>query len=87
MRCCAGSAYRTSSAVITRRYLPAFSKLSFALFDLQNCVDVPRSKTKQIDEDFTLFRGGGIVGVLRKPCRQFGKLAGKKSEKTNATHR
>ena len=59
-------AYDAGPAVITRGHLPAFSQLSFGIFDLKKCVDLSQSKTERLRVPFFLFRGGGSYGNFKK---------------------
>ena len=80
-------AYDAGPAVITRGHLPAFSQLSFGIFDLKKCVDLSQSKTERLRVPFFLFRGGGSYGNFKKnPVDILAKTRGNKSRK-NEHHR
>ena len=63
--------------------------LSFAIFDLKICVDLPQNKTKRLPVAFFfLFRGGRIMAISRKTKSKFWqKLARKKKVGKNKCHR
>ena len=63
-----------------RRYLPAFSQLSFVIFDLKICVDLPQRKTKRLPvAPEKNNQGGRIYDRFKKTLSTFWqKVTGKK---------